>query len=282
MKTLKEIFTFSTDFLQKSSVLSPKRSAELILSNILGLIPLDIYLYFDKLIAKDKEKKIIEALLKRATCIPVEYILGKVLFYSCEIEVNRDVLIPRQETEIMVDLIVQKLKKDDLSNKILWDIGCGSGCIGIALKKKYPALHVVMSDICPKALEIAKINCLKNQVDIELIQGDLLIPFEGKKADYIVSNPPYISEKEFEELDNEVKNFEPKKALMGGKSGLEFYEQFSLRLPKFLKKNGKAFFEIGYKQKESIKKLFFNIEGLKGEVIKDYASNDRFFFLEIE
>ena len=119
-------------------------------------------------------------------------------------------LIPRPETEILVSKISDVLKNCNLEGKCLWDLCTGSGCIGISLKKKFPELDVVLSDISPAALAIASQNAKTNQVDVEILQGDLFQPFGNRKADFIACNPPYVSEEEFQTLDLEVKNYEPR------------------------------------------------------------------------
>ena len=118
---------------------------------------------------------------------------------------SKAVLIPRQETEILVDKIVNELSKQNLKGKVLWDICSGSGCIGIALKKKFPALNVICSDISPEAIELAMKSAHENQTNITFLQGDFLKPFNGLKTDFVVCNPPYVTEAEYLELDPEVR-----------------------------------------------------------------------------
>ena len=195
---------------------------------------------------------------------------------------DKNVLIPRVETEILVDLIAQKLGEENLDNKVLFDICTGSGCIGIALKKRFPKLKVFVSDISKKALNMAKINAEKNDVNIFFKLGDLFTPFKNLKADFIVSNPPYVSEEEFMYLEKEVKTFEPKKALIAKDSGLEFYKRIEKKIFQYANKNAKLFFEIGYTQKKDIINIFSSEKYVSKQVIKDFSKKDRFFFVEIE
>lgn len=185
--------------------------------------------------------------------------------------VDENVLIPRIDTEILVEKLIDEINSRSESVEVL-DIGTGSGAIAITIAKETKA-KVTAVDVSPKALEIAKRNAELNQVNVEFILSDL---FEnvGGCFDIIVSNPPYIESAEIDKLMPEVKDFEPILALDGGETGLKFYEKIVNSAPKFLKSNGKLFFEIGYNQGESVPNLmkgkFKNIK-----VIKDYSNNDR-------
>jgi release factor glutamine methyltransferase len=157
---------------------------------------------------------------------------------------------------------------------------CGSGCIGIALKKKFPHLEVHLSDISEEALTVAKENALKNQVDVTFHQGDLLAPFKGQMADIILCNPPYVSEKEFLLLDPSVKDFEPKLALVGDADGFGFYQRLAVELPEYLKAGGWVFLEMGCTQKKGIETIFEDPIWQGSSSICDLSGRDRFFFLE--
>jgi release factor glutamine methyltransferase len=154
--------------------------------------------------------------------------------------------------------------------------------LGIALKKRLPLLSVVLADISPEALVLAEENAKINHVAVACVQGDLFAPFAGKTADFIVCNPPYISEDEYAALEADVKDYEPKKALVSGKSGLEFYERLADELPYFLSTPGKVWLELGCAQGESLKGLFSSRAWTMSRLEKDWAGLDRFFFLETE
>lgn len=221
--------------------------------------------------SKDELEKINSAIEKRLKHVPLGYIFGKTEFYGLDFIVDENVLIPRIDTEILVEKLIDEINSRNENVDVL-DIGTGSGAIAVTIAKETKA-RVAAVDVSPKALEIAKQNAKINQVDIEFILSDL---FENvkRKFDIIVSNPPYIESDEINLLSPEVKDFEPILALDGGKTGLEFYEKIINSAPKFLKSNGKLFFEIGYNQGESVPSLmngkFKNIK-----VIKDYSNNDR-------
>lgn len=278
MHTVKTILMSAINCLEKNHVIDARFSSTELLAEVLGCSRLDIYLFFDRDLSDLEKKRFDQMIERRARKEPVVYILGKMTFYGCSLMVNPDTLIPRPETEIMVDLIVKVLQKEDLHGKTLWDIGCGSGCIGIALKKQFPMLEVIMSDVSQKALDKARENSLLNQVDCQFLQGKGLLPFKGRKADYIVSNPPYIAEKEFQYLDSDVKDFEPKGALISGSEGTEFFQQFAQDFSLYITKPAKIFFEIGNNQGKKVQKIF----NYQGKVLRDWSEHDRFFFLEIE
>jgi release factor glutamine methyltransferase len=282
MKTILDIINLSSEYLEKHEIDSSRREAELLVADVLGVKRLDLYMQFDRPLCDEELINCREVLKRRAVGEPSQYIHGTVEFYDCQIAVSTDVLIPRQETEILVDKIVKVLEKEDLEGKTLWDVCCGSGCIGIAIKKRFPELEVFLSDRSPFAVEVAQKNAQENSVDVSVLLGDLFQSFSGKKAHYVVSNPPYISEKEYEGLAQEVRKYEPREALISGPTGLEFYEQFATQLPDYLHSHGKVWFELGMGQGESVKNLFESGGYRQMSVEKDWSDHDRFFFLEIE
>lgn len=282
MKTIAEILALSTTFLAERGVHKPRRSAEELLSSILGAKRMDLYLQHDRPLVENELEAIRPLLKRRAGGEPLEQILGEVEFYHCRLAITPDVLIPRPETEILVDHVAKKLGERLLAGKTLWDLCTGSGCIGLSLKKAFPDLSVSLSDLCPRALAVAKKNAEINGLAVDLRQGDLLEPFFGEKADYILCNPPYVSKQEYEALDPGVRDFEPRGALLGGESGTEFYERIARKLPPFLRPGAQIFFEIGEAQGKKIQEIFSPLPWRRSRLLKDWAGKDRFFFLEIE
>ncbi|SCA58728.1 Release factor glutamine methyltransferase [Chlamydiales bacterium SCGC AB-751-O23] len=209
---------------------------------------------------------------------PFEYVLGEIEFLGAKIRVNPSVLIPRVETEILAQMIVEDLKKTSLKGEVLVDLCTGSGCLAISLKKHLPHLKVLALDISPESLGLAKINAAENKVEIEFSQGDLLSPLKGLEIDYLVSNPPYITLAEMKVLPAKVKDFEPHLALEAGKDGLLCYKKIAASIFNSLILKKKAYFEIGERQGLAIKEIFLN----RGELKKDWSGKDRFFFLEME
>lgn len=282
MRTVLEILKLSTDYLQQRNIQHARRQAEELLGEALGLGRMGLYLEYSRPLTEKELDKCRDWLKRRGNGEPLQYISGELEFFECRLKVTQDVLIPRQETEILVDKIAKEISSEGLDGKVLWDVCCGSGCIGIALKKKFPALKVVLSDISEKALAVAKENALANGVEVEFKQGNLLVPFENQKTNFIVCNPPYVSESEYEGLEVEVKNHEPKLALVSGESGLECYIQLSQALPSHLMAKGKVWFEIGDGQGGSIKEIFNNPIWVRSIYENDWSGRHRFFSLEIE
>lgn len=282
LKTLGEVLTLATQYLQERRVSSPRFVAETLLAHTLGKKRMDLYMNFECPL-EEKELADFRSRVKRAGGHePIEYILGFTTFYGCTLTLSKEVLIPRPETEILVDEVAKLLSKEALQGKTLLDLCTGSGCIGLSLKKKFPPLSVVLSDLSQGALATAKENASKNGLEVELLLGDLLAPFQSRLANYVVCNPPYITSSDYTQLDPSVKNYEPSCALIGGENGLLFYERLANELPSHLAPQAKVFFEIGTGQGEALKKIFSSPIWKKKEVLSDFAGHDRFFFLEIE
>lgn len=282
MKTLGEVLQISIAYLKEKHIENPRRQAEAIFSQVLGLDRLNLYMNFDRPLSEPELDACREALKRRGKGEPFEYIFPEIEFYGCKIKITPAVIIPRQETEILLDKAVSLLKDLDLKGKTAWDVCCGSGCLGIGLKKRFPDLQVVLSDLSPEALEVAKENARRNQIELDFRQGDLLAPFAGQKADIFFCNPPYLSETEYPALDREVRDFEPKRALVSGPTGLEFYERLSNELKNYLNPGAKVFFEIGTGQGEALHALFTASCWKTKLLEKDWAGHDRFFFLEFQ
>ncbi len=190
-------------------------------------------------------------------------------FLNCRIQWNKSTLLPRLETEFLPEHALPHLE----AGKIAWDICCGTGCIGLAIKKLMPSLTVTLSDVDPRATELAKSNAKLNDLDVSVLCGDLFEPFSGK-CDYLFCNPPYVTEAEYVTLEPSVLDNEPKLALVSGDSGLEFYERIQKEMFAYLNPKAKLFFEIGAGQGAALQKIFGS-----GQVIQDLAGHDRYFIL---
>jgi len=282
MKSLGEVLKLSTQYLEERRIVSPRRQAEELLSCVLGLERLQLYLQFDRPFEENELQTFRKFLFRRGKGEPLDYIIGSKSFFHCEIEVAPSVLIPRPETEIFLDLICRFIQSKSFFGKHAWDICCGSGCLGIGLKKALPSLNVSLSDLSKEALTIANKNIIRNGVEVSLFEGDLFEPFAGRKADFVLCNPPYIAEKDYEALDPEVKYFEPKMALVSGSSGYEFYERLAKELPGFLNPKANVFLELGTGQGERVLSIFSSHLWKSKKVEKDWSGHDRFFFLEFE
>lgn len=280
MKSVSEVLQLSANFLESKKIDRSRRMAEDLLAHVLKCKRIDLYLQYDRPLVENELALMREFVKRAAANEPIDYLIGEVDFFNCKISVDKRVLIPRPETEILVDLIVKKI--DSSRGTVLWDICTGSGCIGISLKKKLPQLQVSLSDLSPEALRLASQNSQKNQVELEICQGDLLEPFRGRKADFIVCNPPYVQLSEYFLLDASVRDFEPRGALVGGERGTEFYERLERELPQFLNRGASVFFEIGSGQGASLKKIFSSPVWTSRELHFDWSGKERFFFLEMQ
>src|SRR3990167_1774538 len=267
MKTAGEILKLSIEYLSSKNMDRARRISEDLLAHALNLTRMELYVQYDRPV-EEKELSMFREQLKRSLKEePVQYILGEVEFYNCLIAVDPRALIPRPETQLLVDMIVPSVQKETL-----WDLCTGSGCIGIALKKANPKLNVILSDISAEALSLARENAVRNEVEVQCVQGDLFEPFRGGKADVIVCNPPYIAASEYSKLEPSVRNFEPKLALVAGEKGIEFYERIQRDIDAYLNPKGTLYLEIGESQGKQLFALFPS-----GELLNDWAGRPRFF-----
>ena len=248
-----------------------KRDAEIILAHLLGISPSNLPLYYDEEL-KDEES-FWRLLRERMEGKPVAYVIGEWECMGRTFKVEEGVLVPRPETEILIEETLKLIPKDEQIEGL--ELGSGTGCIAINLLLERPKLKMVAIDIDPKAVRLTKENAKLHKVEdrLEVLIGDLFEPVKGRKFGFIVSNPPYIPEHLWEELPQEVKR-EGKRALIGGKKGYEFYERIAKEVPEFLKEKGFVALEIGHDQGNVVKKLFENL-GFKVEVIKDFSGYDR-------
>lgn len=208
---------------------------------------------------------------------PIQYIIGEVNFYGYDFKVNENVLIPRFETELLVDKTIKKIKKLFIDKPVdIVDLGTGSGCIAITLKKEINS-NVDAIDISKDALKVAKDNAINNHVDINFINTDMT-KYTEKKYDVIISNPPYIAYDE--EIMDIVKNNEPHNALYAEDNGLYFYKKIIENIPKIAKEKYLVCFEIGFTQSTAIVDTARkHLKDINISVEKDYANLDRFIFI---
>ena len=253
----------------------PRKEIELLVMHVCGLKKIDLILKSDEKILEDEILKIEELIKKRKEGIPLQYLVGNQEFMGMNFIVTENVLIPRQDTEILVEEIISRFKEE--SNLKILDIGTGSGAISISLAKLLKRPTIVSLDISKEALMVAKLNAKKNEVEekITFIESDL---FENlttvESFDIIVSNPPYIPSKDILELQREVKDYEPMLALDGGEDGLEYYREITKKSVDYLKKDGLLAYEIGYDQGIDVLKILKN-DFHHIEIIKDLQKHDR-------
>lgn len=253
--------------------------AELLFTNILNCSRHSLYLDNDIILGGDSSSLISCVLKRRIKAEPIQYILGKTEFMGLDFRVTKDVLIPRPETEILVEKTIEIARSLGQGITSILDIGTGSGCIAVSLAEFLPGITITATDICHKAIETAQGNALSNNVadKIKFIYSDLFSSYElgVMSYDIIVSNPPYIAAAEIEELQPEVK-YEPRRALDGGEDGLDFYRRIIEGAPGYLKEDGFLIMEMGFSQNESIKNIFQNSGYFEIiELEKDYNNIDR-------
>ena len=217
-------------------------------------------------------KIIKKCLTKRKKGVPLQYILGEWEFYSLPFKVGKGVLIPRADSELLVDLVIEDIPHDN--NITLLDLCSGSGALGIAVAKNCPNVRATLVEKSRRAFGYLRQNVELNAANLTAIRADIFKWKPKTPADIVICNPPYITKLEMLTLQKEVKK-EPVTALFGGTDGLKFYRLLCEMAGEFLKKGGKMFVEIGYKQADDVKKLFENSGFEQVEVFKDFGGNDR-------
>lgn len=254
----------------------------LILEKVTALKKESILSSYDLELPSSIEKIFFKLILKRSKNFPLQYILGKVEFWSMEFKVKRGVFIPRSDTELMVEKIVNFAKGKQL---VIADIGAGCGNIAISLSKELPQSKIFATDISSRAIELARENARIHGVEerIRFLKGSLFEPFKDlffkKFFDIICSNPPYIPEVERENLAKEVSEFEPKRALFSGKDGLSFIRKFIKLAPTYLREKGRVYIEIGDGTERDVISLFKSWSFK--EVYKDLYNKPRVVMAEL-
>lgn len=279
MITVLEAIKLSTEYLEKKQVESSRTNAEILLAEILHCKRLDLYLSFDKPLSENELNLYRESIKQRAMRIPLQYILGYVEFFGLKINVNQNVLIPRPETELLVEKIINDFKS--IKNLRILDIGSGSGNISLSLAKNLENSFVTGIDISDKAIEVAIDNAIKNSVaNVEFKLLDIMTEeiFNQGKFDLIVSNPPYVSKNDYQTLEPELKVHEPRVALTDNADGLTFYNRIITIAKNILKQQGYLYFEIGKDQHEIIYGLMNQQKFNNIKIQKDYSGIERMIY----
>lgn len=248
--------------------------AELIVMSAVGINRTQLVLDSRRDVTEVQRERVSEMVKRRQSGEPLQYILGECEFMSLDFYVESGVLIPRSDTETLVEAVIEKT--DENKNMKILDICTGSGCIGISTACFRSSAYVDLIDISDKAIEIAKKNIVRNNVQsrVKVQKMDILNEYPSEKYDIVVSNPPYIETEVIDTLQTEVKNHEPRLALDGGEDGLIFYRRITGIAPEILKKGGMLAFEIGYNQGKAVSALmgknFCDVR-----IIQDFSKNDR-------
>lgn len=270
-----DILNWGSDYFDNKNISESRLNIELILSHILNYDRINLYLNYEKPLNDSELSQIKDLVKRKISREPIQYIVGKTQFLKYSIGVNPSVLIPRPETELLVDLIFRKIfKKENL--KIL-EIGTGSGCISIALGDYFKDAEILSIDYSSDALKVAESNSINNNVkNIKFHKMDILNNIPNEKFDLIVSNPPYISEKEFVTCEPEVQYFEPKSALSDYGDGLSFYRRFNNIFEELLNDDGMFFLEIAYNQKIELENIFQSLYNI--DIYNDFSNLPRYLF----
>jgi release factor glutamine methyltransferase len=277
--TIQKLLNWVTEYLKNKDVDSPRLSAELLLSHVLGLKRIELYTQFNKIVEQEQLTQLHELIKRSAEHEPIAYLTGKREFYSLEFEITKDCLIPRPETELLVERAIEFLRTRD-GNQYVCDLCTGCACVAIAIARNFANCRIVATDISDAALEVAERNITRHGLGgrIELLRGDLFEPIilGPAKFDLIVCNPPYVSEPEFEKLSKNVRDFEPKVALTAGSDGLDIIKRIIADATQFLKPAGALMLEIGNEQGAFVHNLLENTGRFATITIeKDYQNLDR-------
>jgi len=282
MITVLESINLSTQYLNQKGIESPRTNAELLLADILNCKRLDLYLSFERPLSEDEVQKYREHIKRRGNFEPLQYVISRVEFYGLELKVNPSVLIPRPETELMVENILNQCPKDE--KLIILDIGSGSGNIAIALAVNLPSSKIVSTDVSEEALLVAKENSERHKISerIKFVKHNILKNDLNNfpMFDIVVSNPPYVSKLSYSTLQKEIKNFEPAIAVTDEGDGYTFYREISAKASAKLEENGKLFFEVSQGQSEEVVEIMTRNNFKNIGIIKDYQNIDRIIFGE--
>ncbi len=278
--TVLEAIQKSAEFLGKRGVESPRLQTELLLAHLLKMPRMKLYLNFDRVLTVPETDALRDLIKRRGLREPLQHITGSTSFCGYEMTVNRHVLVPRPETELLAEAGWQFLATRPPESVTALDLCTGSGCIAIALAAKCPPAKVVATDISAEALTLARQNANGNGVAerIEFLAGDgfaALATAATRAFDLIASNPPYIPSAEIADLDPEVRDFDPWLALDGGDDGLVFYRRLAAGAAEFLKPAGKIMVEFGDGQADALKNIFESEKWIVEAVREDYSHRAR-------
>ena len=275
-----EIIKWGEEYFKLKGFENPKQEIEWLLCDLLQLKRIDLYLKFEDIINKSKLKKLKNWIKRRIEREPLQYITGKVEFYGLKFISTPQALIPRPETERLVDITLNSLKK--IPEPKILEIGTGSGCVSIAVSNKKPRANILSLDISKNALELAEINAKSNNCkNINFLEMDFLNEIPDGRFDILISNPPYIPQKEIENIMPEVKDYEPRIALTDFEEGLNFYYRIA-KVGRTLIPNGIIILEVGLgNHPQKVFSLFKEAGFNQLELIKDYNNNERILKINI-
>ena len=279
--TLLEAIQKSAEYLGRKGVESPRLQAELLLAHVLELPRLKLYLNFERPLTPSEADRLRELIKRRGRREPLQHIVGSASFCGLELAVNRHVLVPRPETELLAEQgwqFLNQLSTRDSRPATAFDFGTGNGCLAIALAVKCPPAQCWATDISREALETAKQNAARHNVAqrIQFLLGDGFAALPaGTHFDLIISNPPYIQSAEIASLQPEVRDYDPRQALDGGSDGLDFYRRLATEAQPFLKPGGRLMLELGDSQAERIREILEQQKWIVEALKEDYTQRPR-------
>lgn len=270
-QTILSLITQSARLLERAGVDTPRLDAELLLADLLGVGRAHLYAHPEQELDTDVLREFLRRLERRAKREPLAYILGRAEFYGLEFTVTPDVLVPRPETEVLVEAILAR------APQTVADIGTGSGCIAVAVAVNLPQAQVWATDISEGALRIARENTRRHHVAerVHFLQGDLLQPLAGLRLDVVASNPPYVTESERVSLQPEVRDWEPPQALFTGADPLQFHRRLAAEAHFHLREGGWLMVEVGMGQAEAVARLLEEAGYRQVRILNDLAGIGR-------
>ncbi|WP_035051931.1 peptide chain release factor N(5)-glutamine methyltransferase [Carnobacterium pleistocenium] len=270
--TYREVLKWASSFLEMCK--REPNAAELLLKERLNWTKTDVMMQLNEVMPSDVKHQLLQDVSNHGSGMPVQQILGYGWFYERKFKVTKDTLIPRPETEEIVDKFLKETFSDQKLSVL--DIGTGSGIIGITIKKERPLFEVTATDLSSRALKVAQENAALLQAEVRFLAGDLTQPVKGETFDVILSNPPYISNDEISLMDESVLHYEPHVALFAENDGLAIYQRLAEETPAILNPGGEILLEIGFKQGERVQKIFQQaFPNAKVTIEKDMSRNDR-------
>ena len=278
-----DILKMTTNYFTNKQIDNPRLNAEQLLANVLGLTRVQLYVQFERLLSSNEISIFRELIRRRAANEPLQYILGETEFMGLRFKVSPAALIPRPETELLVENIIETVKNSKSEILSIVDIGTGSGCIAISLAHYLPQCKITATDISQDALELAKINAADNNTNhVNFLKHDILSTkiFPLETVDIVVSNPPYVSINEMNGLADEIKKYEPEIALTDFKAGILFYEKILSLIDDGLKCKF-VFMEMNASHKDQIVEIAHKFEFIHTEVISDLNNLPRILKIRV-
>jgi release factor glutamine methyltransferase len=288
--TVRRLLEWTPGFFAKKAVDQPRLAAELLLSHVLNIARIQLYTGYDRVVGEDQLARFRELVRRAGEQEPIAYLTGKAHFFSLEFSVNRDVLIPRPDTETLVENVLQTVRNQaGLESPRVLDLCTGSGCVAAAIAKNLKSANVLAIDISEKAAAVARENIqqlgLTDRVMVEV--GDLFSPMktivDARPFDLIVANPPYITSDQLAGLDKSVREYEPMLALDGGPDGLVIHRRILGKAPDHLLPGGRVFLEIAFDQGAAAREMAAKFDAFTDcRVLKDFGGRDRVLTMQLK